>query len=290
MKTSHFVLFVLFWILFLLCTQGSHFWIDKNSTGSSTPVVIMGTGLLAEKIEPIAEKMGDETPIPVRVGISQPTLAIKQVNSGDADIGLLSRPLSPYERAHYPTLQQTMIGYAAFVLVVSPANTILSLSEEEVRGIFTGKIRDFKDVGGKGGELIQVLGRPPEDASRNIFRKIALKTEMYTDTMKVFPSDEEIIQTMAGPDNETMIAVLPLSKVPDTLRILSIRPAGNTRYIWPTFETVTHEKYPFIWPLYIVSRSDCRDDVRSFVMFLTNPYGKDMLVKSGIIPVEGYYS
>ena len=288
MKTSHFLLFVLFWIFFLVCTQGGLFWINDNPAGSSKPVVIMGTGLLAEKIEIIAEKMQNETPVPVRVGISQPILAIKQVNSGDADIGLLSRPLSPYERAHYPALNQAKIGYAAFALVVSPANTMISLSEEDVRGIFTGKIRDFKDVGGKGGDTIQVLGRAPDDASRNIFRKIALKTEMYTNTMKVCASDEEIIQTMAGPDNETMITVLPLSKVPDTLKILSIRPAGNTSHIRPTFEAVTDEQYPYIWPLYIVSRSDCREDVRSFVTFLTNPYGKDLLVKGGIIPVEGY--
>ena len=107
--------------------------------------------------------------------------------------------------------------------------------------------------------------------------------------MKVFESDEEIIEAMNGHDNETMIAVLPLSKVPDTLRILSIRPTGNTSYIWPTFETVTHEQYPYIWPLYIVSRSDSREDVHSFVKFLTNPYGKDLLVKGGIIPVDGYY-
>lgn len=287
MRISHLSIFVLFWILILVLTHGSYFEGYNISSESSQPIVITGTELLTEEISRISLEVQQMTPIPVRVDSTLSSLAIKRVVNGDADIGLLSRPLSWDERSKYPTLNQTMIGYDACAIVVSPSTRLISLTEEEVREIFTGKIRDFFEVGGASGDRIQVLGREPEDPSRNFFRKKALKTEMYTDTMKVFESDEEIIQAMEGPSSEVMIAQLPLSKVPDTLRVLSIRPSGSEHYIRPTVEMITQGKYPYTWPLYLVTRSDSRNDVQAFVNFLISPYGKELLVKEGIIPGNG---
>lgn len=287
MRINHFILFILFWILILILTHGDFFGINQPLTNLSHPVLITGTELLAEKIITISSESHNLTSLRVKVDISNPSTAIKRVITGEADIGLLSRPLSWEESSQNPMLNQTRIGYDAFAIVVSPSNRILGLTEEEVRGIFTGKIRDFKEAGGISGDPIQVLGRKPGDPSRNFFRKIALKTDMYSETMNVFYSDDEIILAMEGLGNETMISQLPLSKVPETLRILSIRPTGHDNYIRPTFETVTQEEYPYTWPLYIVTRRDSMKDVQDFVAFLFSPYGKELLVKEGIIPIKG---
>ena len=286
MRINHFILFILFWILILFLTHGDFFGFEKPSANSSQPIIITGTELLAEKITTISHDARNVTLIPVKVDISPPSSAIKRVITHDADIGLLSRPLSWDESSQNSMLTQTRIGYDAFAIVVSPSNRIFGLTEEDVRGIFTGKIQDFKEVGGISGDRIQVLGRKPGEPSRNFFRKIALKTEMYTSGMTVFDSDEEIIHAMEGPFNETMITQLPLSKVPETLRVLSIKPAASDNYIRPTSDTVTREEYPYIWPLYIVTRDDNRKDIDEFISFLFSPYGKELLMKEGIIPVQ----
>jgi len=95
----------------------------------------------------------------------------------------------------------------AFAIVVSPSNQIVGLTEGQISDIFSGIVRDFGEVGWQSGINIQVLGRKPDVSSRKQFRKIALKTGIYAEGMKIFDSDEDIIEAFLEPMNETMITL-----------------------------------------------------------------------------------
>lgn len=83
---------------------------------------------------------------------SAATLAL--VSGGDADVGFLSRDITV---ADEKVVQALGIGYTGQVIVVHPANPVTGLSKGQLRGIFSGAITDWKEVGGAPGTILVVL-------------------------------------------------------------------------------------------------------------------------------------
>jgi len=258
---------------------------DIKQDDINKPIIISGSSVIADSVELACREWQNLTPVAVRVEVADSSNAIRDVNRGGTDIAMLSRPMSWTETTDYPDLILTPIGYDAIALVVSNSNRVLSLSEDQVREIFSGEIKDWGDVGGPDGIIIEILGREPGSQIRDYFRKIGLKTMIYSKDIKVFQSDDDIITSLRGDHNGTMIAYLPVSKVPADLRILSIRSSGED-VIDPSLTSVSTGDYPYVRPLYLVTRPDAREDVKALVTFIAGPFGREILKKNGIIPYE----
>jgi phosphate transport system substrate-binding protein len=284
MMNYKFLLISLIASILLICvvtiwyTNFEHY--DKDE-----PIIITGSSVIADSVEQACREWQNLTPVAVRVEVADSSNAIRDVNRGGTDIAMLSRPLSWTETTDYPDLILTPIGYDAIALVVSNSNRVLSLSEDQVREIFSGEIKDWEDVGGPNGKPIDVLGREPGSQIRDYFRKTGLKTMIYSKDMKVFQSDDDIITALRGDHNGTMIAYLPLSKIPVDLRIISIK-SSSEKVIDPSLKSVSTGDYPYVRPLYLVTMPDARDDVKALVTFISSPFGREILKKNGIIPYE----
>jgi phosphate transport system substrate-binding protein len=80
--------------------------------------------------------------------------AIALVNGGEADAAFLSREPTVEDRTQVQTLG---LGFSAQVLVVHPSNPVTGLSKDQLRGIFSGAIKDWSEVGGVPGPILVVL-------------------------------------------------------------------------------------------------------------------------------------
>ena len=74
---------------------------------------------------------------------------IKLAGEGQVQIGMASRDLKTNEKTVYPGLTAVRIGTDGIVLVVNADNPVEMLTTRQVRDIFTGKIKNWKEVGGK---------------------------------------------------------------------------------------------------------------------------------------------
>ena len=273
---------IIFVILFFLIILS--FTITVPDT-TEQPITITGSQVLAKSIEEVSKEWENLTPVEVRVEVADSSNAIREVNRGGTDIAMLSRPISWAETTDYPDLVLTPIGYDAIAIVVSPSNRVLSLSEDQIRRIFSGELTDWEDVGGVSSKKINVLGREPGSTIRDFFRKTCLKTRIFSGNMQVYNSYEELIDALRGENNDTMITYFPVSKVPEDLRILSIKSPGES-VINPSLESVAFGDYPYVRPLYLVTLPNTRSDVKALVNFTASPYGREILKKNGIIPLE----
>lgn len=88
--------------------------------------------------------------------------AFALVTGGDADAGFLSREATVDDRDQ---AQVMGLGYSAQVIIVNPANPITGLSQQQLRGIFGGSIRDWSEVGGTPGAILVIL-RPDSSPTR----------------------------------------------------------------------------------------------------------------------------
>jgi phosphate transport system substrate-binding protein len=57
------------------------------------------------------------------------------------------------------TLEKTVVGKNRTVLLVHPSNPVQSLSKQQIKGIFTGKIVNWKEVGGSDAVILVAWGK-----------------------------------------------------------------------------------------------------------------------------------
>lgn len=283
--TAYLPVFVFIWFVMIVIASSLSLFSQDSDTSGNEPIIITGSSGLADAVSDAANEWQKMTPIEVRVDVSDSSTALRDLERKGADVAMISRYLTLPEMTDYPDLTFTPIGYDAVAVVVSPSNNILSLSEDQVRDIFTGKVRDWGSVGWRSDQPIQVLGREPGSQERDFFRKSALKTSLFRKDIGVFRSDEEIIRSLRNDQNGTMIAYLPVSKVPPDLRIVSISNSAE-KSVLPSDEAIANGDYPYVRSLGLVTRSGSRSDVQALVTFIASPYGREILLKKGVIPLQ----
>ena len=97
------------------------------------------------------------------------SLGIKDAINGTVEIGMSSRDLKNEEKSH--GLVEAEIAIDGMAIITSKDNKIDSLKLSQIRDIYTGKIRNWKDVGGKDSEIV-VVSTEEGSGTRDVFQKI----------------------------------------------------------------------------------------------------------------------
>jgi phosphate transport system substrate-binding protein len=95
------------------------------------------------------------------------------------------------------TLQFFEIRKDEVVFVVHPSNPVAKLSWEQLRDIHTGKIKNWKDVGGKDLAIV-VYAEGPAAGTRNLVKKIVCGREEFSKDAKPQTSIKRVAEQVAG--------------------------------------------------------------------------------------------
>ena len=110
-------------------------------------IVIGGAISLAPLAEKFSERFRKDHPgVEVEIRRANSNYAIHAVQSGDIQIGLVTRYLSSTEQSAF---QVESIGHDAMLLLSYPWNSVTSLTLEQLRNIYLGKIINWREIGGE---------------------------------------------------------------------------------------------------------------------------------------------
>ncbi|MBQ1312146.1 MAG: substrate-binding domain-containing protein, partial [Blautia sp.] len=126
-----------------------------------------------------------------------------QLAEGNRDILLAYEPAEETKQQllSYPPLDMQPIGKDALVFIVNKENPVESVTTDQIRAIFTGDIRNWKEVGGADME-IAAFRRPETSGSQTMLRKLLLgDAQMIDEQMETVPSMEGIIDRIRDYDN-----------------------------------------------------------------------------------------
>jgi len=239
---------------------GVHYdWQEIKATGEQLAVTPMYyEWIVTPKTEDIPEQYKEDF-FGKRVMTSQTHGAFMNLIDKKADIILTHRTISPDEKIHADsvgvTLIETPIALDAFVFIVSPTNSVKSLTVEQVQKVYTGEITKWSEVGGSNTN-IDVFTRPRNSGSEEVFRTLVMNGFEPLD----FPQISEIggmaqvFSEVRGGNGicytfnnyKDMIVRVPDNEVPKI--------AINN--IFPDENSVKNETYPFIAKVYVAIRSD----------------------------------
>lgn len=150
----------------------------KNNTdsddGNSGSLVVSGSSAMQPLIAAAAEEFMAENPnADIQVNAGGSGTGLSQVSEGSVDIGNSDVYAEEKEGIDAAKLVDHKVAVVGIAAAVNPNVGITDISKEELIKIFTGKITNWKDVGGKDQKIV-LVNRPDSSGTRAVFNKFGL--------------------------------------------------------------------------------------------------------------------
>jgi len=172
----------------------------------------------------------------------------------------------------------TPVAWDALAVIVHKSNKVKSLSTAQVKGIFKGRITNWKQVGGK-------------DAPIELYvRNGKLSGVGYAIRQYLFQnSDEDFVASYSVKSSGPLEKAV--EKLPNAIGITGISSARKRKVKVigfdgkaPSYENVKNGNYGLYRPLYLVSSSAPNKNVKAFIDFALSPEGKQIIRNNGTVP------
>lgn len=201
---------------------------------------------------------------------------ITAVLEGRCDIGLSSRNLKEEEASK--GLSETVLAYDGIAVIVHPDNPVTDLDIETIAKIYTGEITDWKDAGGKEGEIV-LIGREPNSGTRDGFESIT-DTADKCKYRQELTSTGDVITAVAG--NPNAVGYASIASVKGTVKALSV--GGVT----PAENTIKDGSYKIQRPFVLVTKEDTKlsKTAQEFFDFCLSEDAKEIITGAGVVPAN----
>lgn len=193
------------------------------------------------------------------------------LRAGRAPYALTNAPLP--HLAGQDEWWSTPIGQDGLALVVNGGNAIASLSPAQLRGIFTGRVLNWREVGGAD-LTVQIVARPPGSAEDAILRTLIMGERKLSGSAQLATSPARVIDLVsAGAGAVGLVSMRYLGA--DGVRPVAVES------VLPTPATVAANQYPLRSPLLFVGARapDADDPYRAFFAWVQSPPGQAIVAR-----------
>jgi phosphate transport system substrate-binding protein len=212
--------------------------------------------------------------------------------SGTCDIAASSRNIKAkeIELAGKKGIKPFEIKVAldGLAVVVNPKNPVSKLTTAQLAGIFTGKITNWKQVGGLDSKIV-ILSREVNSGTHVYFKEHILRrndpnsTEEFAGSALMLSSSQAIADEVAG--NPDAIGYYGMGYISDKQKAISVAKDPNSEFIAPTIDNVISGKYPISRPLLLYTNGQPTGMVKKFVDFVLSKEGQEIVKKTDFVPV-----
>ena len=248
---------------------------STNADGSQT-VATDGSTSMEKVIGFLSEAyMEDHGDIKVTYNPTGSSSGIQAVSEGRCDIGLASRDLKEEETAD---LQGTVVAIDGIGMIVNPDNPVSDLTIEQIGMIYTGKIENWKEVGGNDAPIVRI-GREAASGTRDGFEEVT-GTKDQCQYSQELTSTGDVVQTVSG--NPNAIGYASVASVNDTVKMVSVEG------VVPTTETIQDGEYKVQRNFVLVTKKDTQlsKAAQEFFDFATSAQADRLITQAGAVPIK----
>ncbi len=217
--------------------------------------------------------------------------------NGEVDIADASRPIKSSEvdlaRTNGIEPIQFIIARDAITVIVHPSNPINQLTVEQLSDIYTGKLTNWKDVGGQDME-ITLYGRQSTSGTYAYFLEEVVNQELlgkkdlkyeYSPRMRNMEGNTAIVDAVAR--DTTGIGYIGLGYIKETIKPVNVAKTAQDEYVVPSVETIASGDYPITRTLnqYTAGIPKNGGPVHEFLKYELSPAGQQIAEESGFMSV-----
>ena len=214
-------------------------------------------------------------------------VGISALVEGTTDIAQSSRKIKFDEKQKMQeggkTVKEIIIAYDALTVIVHPDNNIRDLTREQLEAIFTGKITNWKQVGGDDLKIVP-YSRETSSGTYEFFKESVLKNKNYVNGIMSMPATASIVQSVS--QTKGAIGYIGLAYLNSSVKALHVSYDSGRTYVEPSIENAKNQTYPIVRPLYYYYEAKSEAKVKSFLDYVLSAAGQSIVAELGFITVK----
>ncbi|MEW6350129.1 MAG: PstS family phosphate ABC transporter substrate-binding protein [Thermodesulfobacteriota bacterium] len=238
------------------------------------PVTVVGSSTMTNVVDSLAKQYMREFPnSSVVVTPTGTTEGIRLLIEGEQDLAMASRPLKPEETESAARrgiqLVSAQLGRDCLVIIVHEGNPISELSLGDLKGLFSGAVTNWSQLGGPDAPVVCFIRSFPERGSAVFFKETVLGESTYSPECRVvrkFAITLYEVPKLAG-----AIGYIGLRSIHGATnrgaKVIGIRKSPDSAAVVPSESTMSDGSYPLARPLLLISRASASPETKRFLEF-----------------------
>ncbi len=239
---------------------------------------------------PIAEAFRDyfkavNKDVEISVSGSGSGVGAKALLNRTCDVGDMSRFMTDaefkgaVERGVYPIAH--VIAIDALAVIVHPSNPVANLTLDQLRSIYTGKVTNWKEVGGPDLKIVKI-NRDNNSGTYETFEHMVMHAEKVAPDAEVVGSNGQARQRVKS--TPAAVAYVGLGFAQGGVKAIAVEK------VLPDRGTVSTGRYALARPLYMFTNGYPKigSPLHAFVTFYLTQKGQEIIEAKGFVPLTEY--
>jgi phosphate transport system substrate-binding protein len=257
-----------------LCLTATMVWAGNIVIKGSTTVLP-----IAQKVAEVYMKANPDVRISISGGGSGN--GMKALIDGSTDIADSSRFIKDkevklaVEKGRFPV--PFAVAYDCIIPVVHPSNSMTNLTLDQLKAIYKGEIKNWKDVGGPDRSIV-VVSRDTSSGTYEVWEGKVMKKERVYPGALLQASNGAVVQAVSK--NRNAIGYIGLGYLDASVKALSVNGIAGSP------ETTLNGTYPVSRPLYMFTAGWPTGDTLNFINYVIHPQkGQKYVAEAGYVPL-----
>ena len=255
---------------------------------SAAPVTIKGSDTMVILGQRWAEEYMHKNPNnPIQVTGGGSGTGISALINGTTDICQSSRAMKPAEKSklrdrYNTTGVEIPVARDGLAVYVNSSNPLTDITVSQLKEIFTGKLTNWKDIGGPDSKII-VYSRENSSGTYVFFKENVLEGRDFSPRAQTMPGTASVVNAVSKEKFGIGYGGAAFAK---GIKILKVKKDEGSPGIAPDLKTVTDGTYPLARPLFFYVRNKPSGDIKTFVDFVLSDEGQKIVDKVGYYPIK----
>ena len=214
-------------------------------------------------------------------------VGIAALINGTTDIAASSRPIKSSEtdklKARFAT-----VGYAfpiardGLSVYLNEKNPVKELTLAQIRDIYTGRITNWKQVGGNDAQII-LYSRENSSGTYTYFKDNVLLGKDFAPRAQTLQGTAAVVNAVSKDANGIGYGGAAYAK---GIKFAAVKKDDKSPAVLPSLETVRNGQYPISRYLYLYTRVKPSKEMKAFLDWATGAEGQAIVSKVGYFPVK----
>ncbi len=210
------------------------------------------------------------------------------LNDSSADLAAASRPIKQAEAESLAALgnmrsaaAEQVIAIDGLAIIVHPGNRIGALSVEQVARLFSGEVRNWRELGGED-RAVELHARDDQSGTYDTFKELVLagQGKSLASTARRYETNDALSQTVSARPGAIGFVGLASVGISKSLSITD----GDSQPMPPSTALVATEDYPLSRRLFLYANPNSQSQwTRDFLAFVHSADGQAIVEKSGYV-------
>ena len=214
-------------------------------------------------------------------------VGIAALINGTTDIAASSRPIKTSEtdklKARFATVGYSYpIARDGLSVYLNEKNPVKDLTIAQIRDIYTGKVTNWKQVGGNDAQII-LYSRENSSGTYTYFKDNVLLGRDFAPRAQTLQGTAAVVNAVAKDANGIGYGGAAYAK---GIRFAGVKKDDKSPAVQPSLDTVRTGQYPISRYLYLYTRVKPSKEMKAFIDWATGPAGQQIVSKVGYFPIK----